>query len=84
MLSSTNRQPFKHTKKFRKSITAIEKKLFTGCLVAIRATNKIMLYIGKSKDKKTWHKKYYFLSQGEVITFRRSNLYIFQILNEDR
>ena len=75
-----------HTKKFRKLITSIDKSLLPGILVKIRNDpyNKILMYIGNDKSKKTWHRKYYFLANGKINVYKRDFLYNFEILNENR
>ena len=34
----------------------------------------------KSKDKKWWHRKYYFLSKGKIVAYPQSYLEMFEII----
>ena len=74
------RRPFEYTKKFRKAITQIDNQLKPGILVKTRHRGVILLYIGHDKNQKTWHRKYYFLSEGKLQHMRRSSLYLVELL----
>ena len=82
--SNRKRKPFEYTKKFRKLITNIDKSLEPGNLVKMRQCGIVLLYIGNDKSKKTWHRKYYFLSNGKINVYKRDFLYNFEVLNESR
>ena len=42
--------------------------------------NEVMMYFAKSKDKKWWHRKYYFLSKGKIVAYPQSYLEMFEII----
>ena len=74
------RKPYEYTKKFRKAITQIDSQLKPGILVKTRSHGVILLYVGNDKSKKTWHRKYYFLSEGKLCEFKRELLYLLEVL----
>jgi hypothetical protein len=82
LLSSNKVQPFKRPKKFKKSITVIEKKLVSGCLVTTNIFPEIscMMYINRCKSKKLWHRKYLFLANGKKIILKRQQLYLIKFI----
>ncbi len=57
------RKPFEYTKKFRKAISNIDKRLKPGVLVKTRHFGVVLIYIRHSIAKKVWHRKYFFLAQ---------------------
>jgi len=60
------------------------KPLIPGSLVKFKNNkyNDLLMYFGKSKDKKRWHRKYYFLSKGKVIAYPQEFLTMFEVIIE--
>ncbi len=69
-------------RKLKRTVKGVD--LMPGMLFKMR-DNTVCLYIGRSKDKKTWRRKYYFLINGCIMHTNNLNmLEVIEVHNETR
>ena len=66
------------------SSSAVVNTLKPGDLVRFKDDKQgdILMYFGKSKDKKWWYRKYYFLLKGKVVAYPQDYLVKFEAIHE--